>query len=321
MTLPIGGTSNLGGANERLGELMNSETAVETVTGRRYYLDHPSSPDGGALTFLLNLHGGGSGGVWQRRYFPAHDYADTHRLVVAAPTAKTKEPTRHWEPEADYEHLQHLAEQVFERFGAENIRAFWLVGHSQGGGTSNRLLNLPWWGTRVDGWLSLSGGRIGRASLVENFGPPRTPEQREAMAKFRSRVFGQPTPVPEFDFSHIFATGEHEILAMPETSPWADKYGAGPRKRLPDVVDTEPGQVHDTRWGEQSPANWGREPRPGTSQVWVYPGGRDGRVIADVLRLDKGHTEGLEPRITEELVKLIVSAPGGKWASLGESGR
>jgi len=31
-----------------------------------------------------------------------------------------------------------------------------------------------------------------------------------------------------------------------------------------------------------------------------------------VVRLDKGHTEGLEPRITEALVELIVSAPGGK---------
>jgi len=46
--------------------------------------------------------------------------------------------------------------------------------------------------------------------------------------------------------------------------------------------------------------------------VYVYPGGRDGRVIADVVRLDKGHTEGLEPRVTEELIKLMVRAPGGK---------
>ena len=44
----------------------------------------------------------------------------------------------------------------------------------------------------------------------------------------------------------------------------------------------------------------------------MYPGARDGRVIADVVRLDKGHTEGLEPRITEEILKLIVAAPGGK---------
>src|SRR3712207_8766927 len=28
------------------------------------------------LTFILNLHGGGSVGMWQRRYFPAQDDAD-----------------------------------------------------------------------------------------------------------------------------------------------------------------------------------------------------------------------------------------------------
>ena len=53
-------------------------------------------------------------------------------------------------------------------------------------------------------------------------------------------------------------------------------------------------------------------PRPGTAQVYLYPKARDGRLIADVVRLDKGHTEGLEPRITEELIKMVVAAPGGK---------
>ena len=28
--------------------------------------------------------------------------------------------------------------------------------------------------------------------------------------------------------------------------------------------------------------------------------------------MDKGHTEGLEPRVTEELVKMLLSARGGK---------
>ena len=46
--------------------------------------------------------------------------------------------------------------------------------------------------------------------------------------------------------------------------------------------------------------------------MWVYPGARDGRVIADVVRLGKGHTEGLEPKVTEALIALLVSAPGGK---------
>ena len=35
-------------------------------------------------------------------------------------------------------------------------------------------------------------------------------------------------------------------------------------------------------------------------------------MVADVVRIDKGHTEGLEPKVTEELVKLMLSAKGGK---------
>ena len=46
--------------------------------------------------------------------------------------------------------------------------------------------------------------------------------------------------------------------------------------------------------------------------MWVWQGCKDGRVVADVLRIDKGHTEGLEPKVTEEIVKLIVSAKGGR---------
>jgi len=38
----------------------------------------------------------------------------------------------------------------------------------------------------------------------------------------------------------------------------------------------------------------------------------DGRVVADVVRLEKGHTEGLEPLVTEELVLMMLSAKGGK---------
>jgi hypothetical protein len=78
------------------------------------------------------------------------------------------------------------------------------------------------------------------------------------------------------------------------------------------VVDTEAGQVWDKiREGHSTP-QWGLLPRPGTAQIYVYPGARDGRLIADVVRLDKGHTEGLEPHITEELVTMMVAAPSGK---------
>jgi len=39
-------------------------------------------------------------------------------------------------------------------------------------------------------------------------------------------------------------------------------------------------------------------------------------LTADVLRLDKGHTEGLEQNITRTLIEMIVSAPGGRARAL-----
>jgi hypothetical protein len=121
-----------------------------------------------------------------------------------------------------------------------------------------------------------------------------------------------PPPELRSDFSFIFATGEHEIASLPGTSPWAEKYGAAPRKLLKDVVDTAPGKIHDTTRESYSTKAWGLKARPGTARIYVYPNARGARVIADVVRFDKGHTEGLEPNITEELIKLMASAPGGK---------
>jgi hypothetical protein len=293
---------------------MVKDTVVDEQSGRKCYLDHPSDlGDGAGLTFLLNLHGGGSAGGWQREYFPAYDYVDAYHLVVATPTAATAEPTRHWASEADDDHLRNLVELVYRRFGRARVRAFWLVGHSQGGITANRLLATDYFAARVDGWLSLSGGRIGAAERAPGSGPPRTEAERAALGDLatRRRLF-EPPPPPTADFSFIYATGEHEIVSLPKTSPWADKYGAGARVRLADVTDDQPGKVYDTRRVESSTPSWGLLPRPGTAEVYLFEGARDGRVIADVVRRDKGHTEGLEPNITERLVQLIVSAPGGK---------
>jgi hypothetical protein len=35
-------------------------------------------------------------------------------------------------------------------------------------------------------------------------------------------------------------------------------------------------------------------------------------VIADIVRLYKGHTEGFEPNIMDTIVSMMVSASGGK---------
>jgi len=239
--------------------------------------------------------------------------------VVATPSAATMSNfpgatgpgIRMWVPAADDAHLQGITDFVFQNFGKQNIRSFWLAGHSQGGGTSHRLVCTDFFKDKVDGLLSLSGGRVGQAPFVARFGPPKPdgspPDPRPAPAGGGGPLGSG--AVPACDFSHIFAVGEHEIERLPETSPLAAKYGCAPRVRR-ELADDKPGYVWD--YARAGYNVWGTRARPGKSEVFVYPKCRDGRVIADVVRLDKGHTEGLEPRVTEELVKLMVGAAGGK---------
>ena len=290
------------------------ETGNAAVGGRKFFLDYPCDlKPNEKVVFILNIHGAGSIGNWQRHYFPAMDYKEKYRLVVATPTAATMSTmgpggpgVRMWQPAADDAHLQAITDLVFEQFGRANIKAFWLAGHSQGGMTSHRIVCSDYFKDKVDGLLSLSGGRIGQAQIVPDFGPPQadgTPPPP------RPRSFGEGPP-PACDFSHIYETGEREIVALPVTSPWAAKYACGPRMRRPDVVDEKAGWVYDS--ARSTYPVWGLKARPGTAEVFVYPKCRGGRLVADVVRLDKGHTEGLEPKITETILKMMVRAPGGK---------
>src|ERR1700735_2721696 len=67
--------------------------------------------------------------------------------------------------------LRNVFSGVVDRSGG-GLRSFWLVGHSQGGMTSRRLLNSPFFADLVDGWLSLSGGRIGGGARGGGGGGP-----------------------------------------------------------------------------------------------------------------------------------------------------
>jgi hypothetical protein len=51
----------------------------------------------------------------------------------------------------------------------------------------------------------------------------------------------------------------------------------------------------------------------------VYPYCSGGRVVADVVRESKGHTEGLEPHVTEELIQLMFSAKKPEAAGKGHA--
>ncbi|HEY7286171.1 MAG TPA: alpha/beta hydrolase [Vicinamibacterales bacterium] len=298
--------------------IINQGPIVEMKTRRTYFLDYPCDLKAGEpVTFVLSLHGGGSYGNWQRHYFPIMDYRDAYRLVIATPNS----PTRVWTA-ADDEYLQNIVNSLVEQIGKPNIKAFWLVGHSQGGMTSNRLLRTPFFSARVDGWLSLSGGRIGGSPGRAGFGAIGAPPANAgAPAGGRGGVPAEMAAVqaalrelPASDFSFVFETGQREMdeKGMPESSAWATRLGCGSRQGPEDVVDAKAGYVYDR--SRQNPPNpaWGLLPRPGKAQVFRYANCRDGRLVADVVRLEKGHTEGLEPQITEQLVKLMVSARGGR---------
>jgi hypothetical protein len=296
--------------------LNNPGNATDPKTGRKFFLDYPCDlKPGEKVIFILNIHGAGSIGEWQRHYFPAMDYKEKYRLVVATPTAATSpsrapgQPgVRVWVPDADDAHLQNITEEVFKAFGPKNIKSFWLAGHSQGGITSHRIVCSDFFKDKVDGLLSLSGGRIGRSEMNPRFGPPLADGSPPPPRAIPGAAMAPPLPACEF--SHIYETGEHEIVSLPATSPLADRFGCAARVEKAEVVDERPGYVWD--YARQGYPVWGMKARPGKARVYVYPNCKGGRVVADVVRLDKGHTEGLEPHVTEAILKLIASAPGGK---------
>lgn len=296
--------------------IANQGNAVDPKTGRKFFLDYPCDlKPNEKVTFVLNLHGGGSIGNWQRHYFPIMDLKEKYRLVVASPSGVV----RAWDAKNDDEHLQNIVTLVEEQIGKKNIKAFWLAGHSQGGQTSNRLLQQPFYRERLTGWMSLSGGRLGskradiRATIPRNPGaeaptPPAaagtTPTAGEP------RLVADASILPDYEFSHIYEAGEHEYTEAgpPKESKWAQKLGCGAQTRRADVVDTKAGYVNDSRAQQNPNRIWGLKARPGTAQIYTYPGCSKGRIVADIVRMDKGHTEGLEPKITEEIVKMMLSA-------------
>lgn len=271
--------------------------ATDKKSGRHYFLDYPCDLKAHEkVTLILNLHGAGSIGNWQRSYFPAVDFKDRYRLVIATPTALTDQPTRRWMPDADDAYLHRIVDQAIADLGRENIRAFWLVGHSQGGMTSRRIVCSDYFKDKVDGFVSLSGGRVGTAS-------------RPAAGNSAA-----PTPAPPLtcDFSHIFAIGELEAASATATdaSEWASKYHCGKRVRKSEVIDEKAGYV--TASDQSRGPSWGTYARPGTAQIFEFPKCDDGRVVLDVVRMAKGHTEGLEPKITATIIETMLSAKGGK---------
>jgi hypothetical protein len=292
------------------GEIItNPGNATEPESGRQFFLDYPCDllPDD-PVNLILSLHGAGAPANWHRHYFPAMDYKDSHGLVIITPT------------QTDAAYLQTLVEMVVREIGAQNIASFWLAGHSAGGMASNRIVCTDYFAERVDGWLSLSGGYVGEAGR---------------------------TDPGDCDFSHIYTVGEVEVTLaaagggrggavrltpeqqnapgversaaeiLPVSTSWSEKYGCGTRVRLDDIVDEKAGYVYDSATDTTPNPRRGGRPAPGTAQVYDFPNCNDGRVVATVIRMEKAHAEGLEPKVTEALLEMMLSAKGGKFQQLG----
>ena len=302
---------------ECLGSVVTQQgTVVEMKTRRPFLLDCPAGyKPGDKVNVILSLHGAGSYGNWQRNYFPAFDVKDKYKLVIITPNA----PTRFW-TEADDDYLHNLVDLVVGTVGKKNVDHFILAGHSQGGMTSNRIICTDYFKDKVDVRISLSGGRVGDATpagrgfgaggpMVYLSGQPYTPP-----APFHFPPQPPGPPGGACDYSFIFSTGEYEVVPA-ATSPLAEKFACGARVQMDDVLDPKAGYVWDATRQDPGTDGWGHYPKSGRAQVFVFPKCHDGRVIADVIRMQKGHTEGYEPNITDRIIALAVSAKGGKIAS------
>lgn len=279
-------------------------SAVNPDTGRNYYLDYSCNlKKNDKVTILLNLHGGGSYGNWERHYFPIVDHIEDNKLVIVTPNA----PAQFW-TEKDDAHLEGIISSLISEIGEENVASLWMAGHSQGSITSRRLICTPNWVDKVDGYLSLSGGRVSRATISPDFFRPGM-KRRSRPGTLAAEV------MPDCDFNHIYTSGSREILGLPDASRWAEKYSCDARTAKEIITDEQPGYVFDGLSQENPNPVWGLLPRGGDAEKYVYPNCDGDRLVADVLRLEKGHTEGLEPNVTAEIVSLIMAAPGGKIAT------
>lgn len=309
---------------------------VEMKTRRTYFLDCPKDyKPGDKVNLVLSLHGAGSYANWQRNYFPAMDVKDKYKLVIITPGS----PTRTWS-DYDDQYLANMVDSVVAAVGKQNVQRFILAGHSQGGITSNRIICTPYFRDKVDVRISLSGGRIGPttpsnrgfggagggATRAVYLDDPRTPPPAApgaagrggppGAAPGRGALAAAPAGPPggDCDYSFIYSVGEYENVPA-ATSPLADKYACGPRVQLEDAVDPKQGYVWDATRQDPGSDGWGHYPRSGRAQIFQFPNCRDGRVVADVVKLKKGHTEGYEPNVTDRIFQLAVSARGGKIAN------
>jgi pimeloyl-ACP methyl ester carboxylesterase len=129
--------------------------------GRDVYVDYPcDKPAGTPTTVILNLHGtmgAEAGKIYQRSYFPAFKFLDTHNFVVLTP----KSVVSQWgngDGGVDEPHLLAVLDWAYETFSAFDLRELWVAGHSWGSAYTLGFACKPQLEGRVAGVILMSGG-------------------------------------------------------------------------------------------------------------------------------------------------------------------
>ena len=244
--------------------------------------------------------------------------------MIATPNA----PTRAWSA-ADDEYLQNIVELRGRTDRAREHQVVLAGGtlagrHDVESLAAHRLLQ------EQGRWLAEPVGRTawrttGHACRFGNVTPAlQLPRRRAAAACAGDRRAGRGVDRASDRRLLVYLRQpvEREIDAkgVPPASAWAAKYGCGARGAAKEIVDTKAGYIYDR--SRQNPPNpsWGLLPGPGTAHVMTYAGCKDGRVVADVVRIDKGHTEGLEPN-DHRRARRLDAVREGRQAAANRSGR
>jgi hypothetical protein len=112
------------------------------VGGRDLIVDYPCGKHEGAhMTVILNLHGtliGGAPWQYQRGYFSAYRFVDSHNLIVVHPhsvsMASSGAQWGNMDNGQDLPHLLAVLDWVYKSFAKFQLRGLWIGGHSWGAG-------------------------------------------------------------------------------------------------------------------------------------------------------------------------------------------
>ncbi len=145
--------------------------------GREMIVDYPCGKHEGArMTLILNLHGTSEPNVhfYQHGYFAAHEYMESHNLIVITPSAVATQWGRE-DGGADVPHLYEIIDWAYASFAKFQITSLWIAGHSWGAFFAKTFVCDAMLTDKVGGVVAQAGGAfnpecIDRVSHIHTIG-------------------------------------------------------------------------------------------------------------------------------------------------------